>query len=1132
MGGRHSDFMNVRSGARLIVRGSEFRINGTPVQGLGQPGTSIDVALGPTVVLSGIYADGTPFAIGGSQEQIQSSVQVIETPVPAAGPSVIVVPTDPVPTGVRSGQMLVLKEGGELPANFSSAPGSTVRIEGGIVGQNYEAVGSTIDMTGGQAGVIDAFFGTVANITGNARWDELNVYAGSVATFDSTADHAGGFRAFPGSTVNVKNIQLNSVFQAERAIINISGGSIGDHQLDSLVTSTSALTVTGGFLEGVLVTDHSTAQVSGGRVGYLQASTGVQARIDGGQVDWLGVHADAVADVHAGIVGDTDNLGGTTRIHGGALGDSHEWNNGTVELHGYDFQVDGVPVAGLDMVGSSAQLNYTPGSTITGTFSDGTPFNLVPNDNFQSLFITDGVLRLVRTAAPAVSGMIRVPTDPAPLGASAGQTVVVDAGGALGDHFLAGRDSNVEIRGGNVGDNFEAERSDVLITEGTIGNRMDIFRGAEVTMTGGTIGEEWEVHPGGVFEVKGGQIGRLGKALGGTVNITGGLLESGFTALQDSVMNISGGKVQGATAEGGTINVSGGEVSANLNAHSDSHVNVSGGRVRELRAVDGSNVAISGGNFDTLNVVSGARAVIRGGNFGDDSFFAGPTVDFVGLDFEVDGVPIAGLETPGSEVTFSILTTNQLFTGTLSDGTPFAFRSNEEDGVNSVKLVRAGTMPAGPAVIEVPSDAAPGGVRAGQQLTLREGGRLRANFNAGRGSVVNIRGGTVEENFEAFAAAVNIEGGQVGNDFDAFTESEINIRGGNVGSNFDAYDGSEVNMSGGTLARLDALTGSQINMGGGKITQLQGENGSRTRWSGGVIGTISVSGATSTLAIHGVDFKLNGVPLAGLGSEGNSRQFNIPMTSILTATLADGTPVVLGNGFNFPGGNAQIANGTLTLVRSAEPPQGPAFQQVTGDNGPLAVGKGQTLLVTGQGRLPSEFVAGEGSTVEVRGGTVGANFRAFDADLVIGGGSIGSNFVALSGTDLVITGGSFQHINLLSGTHTQIHGGLLPSFRIDAGAVVDIFGKSFLLNNQPISGFRGPGSSVVISQRGGQILSATLPDGSQLRWTLTAGGGRGIPFGISSDAVLRLRLVPEPTAIVIATLAATWIMCQRRRLYF
>ena len=162
-------------------------------------------------------------------------------------------------------------------------------------------------------------------------------------------------------------------------------------------------------------------------------------------------------------------------------------------------------------------------------------------------------------------------------------------------------------------------------------------------------------------------------------------------------------------------------------------------------------------------------------------------------------------------------------------------------------------------------------------------------------------------------------------------------------SDFDAYAGSEVNVTGGVVARLDALNGSQVNMAGGKITSLQAANGSNTQWTGGVIGMVNVNGATSTLAMHGVGFKINGTPIAGLDNVGDSVQFNLTGSSFLTATLADGTPVVLGGGINSPGGNAQIANGTLRLVRSAQPPLGPVFQHVTGDDGPLAIGADQSI---------------------------------------------------------------------------------------------------------------------------------------------------------------------------------------------
>ena len=110
---------------------------------------------------------------------------------------------------------------------------------------------------------------------------------------------------------------------------------------------------------------------------------------------------------------------------------------------------------------------------------------------------------------------------------------------------------------------------------------------------------------------------------------------------------------------------------------------------------------------------------------------------------------------------------------------------------------------------------------------------------------------------------------------------------------------------GGVVARLDALIGSEVNMAGGKITILQASNGSDTQWTGGVIDMVSVNGATSTLAMHGVGFKINGTPIMGLDNEGDSVQFNLPASSFLTATLADGTPVGAGQWSSAPGWNAQ-----------------------------------------------------------------------------------------------------------------------------------------------------------------------------------------------------------------------------------
>ena len=77
------------------------------------------------------------------------------------------------------------------------------------------------------------------------------------------------------------------------------------------------------------------------------------------------------------------------------------------------------------------------------------------------------------------------------------------------------------------------------------------------------------------------------------------------------------------------------------------------------------------------------------------------------------------------------LPANKLLTGTLADGTPFAFTSSEGDHLSSVKLLRSNDLATGPPTIIVSTAAAPLGVRAGQTLTLQSGGTLPDNFNAG-----------------------------------------------------------------------------------------------------------------------------------------------------------------------------------------------------------------------------------------------------------------------------------------------------------------------------------------------------------------------------------------------------------------
>jgi hypothetical protein len=1123
-GGAFGDDFRILDGVRSELQGYDFRIDGVPVAALTQPGDSTTVRLNQGQVFTGIFADGTPFLFSAAEHDdiFDEDLILTQTAVVPSLPALLQVPTDKAPLGIRAGQTLELSADGVIADNFNAGRGSTVIINGGTVGENFEAIGATVEIQAGHiARDMDVFEGSTLVVNGG-QIDSLQSYDGSLVELHGGVI-GGSSTIGPGSNLRITGGELGEASVADGAEITMTGGL-----LKGLATWRSSKTViTGGETRGIGAGEDSTMSVSGGNHAGISITSGGSAEISGGRTHSFSVHSGSSAEIRGGNFGITSDIpggsltsrgtfsnnGGTIQIFGGTFGDEIVFNGGTVTLNGYDFEINGQPVGGLDSIGNTVTVNLQENALFTGTLADGSPFAFA-SETGRVYHVTGSTVRLVRSAVPSLPSEVTVAAGLGPNGAARGQHLILENDGRLDDNFVAGAGSTVEIRGGSVANNFEAERSTVTISGGEIGDGVTIFDGADVAVSGGTIGEALEIRAGGTLNLTGGQVARLGKATGGTLNMTGGSLGSSFTALAGSNVTIAGGTVgsEFTAASGSTVNVTGGEVGSSFQAASGSNVNISGGQLQHVQASSGSNLNITEGNINNVDIFNGAHATISGGTFGDDFTANSPNqATLVGLDFKLNGTAIAGLEIPGNEAIVT-LAPNHLFTGTLSDGTPFAFHQSEGDSITSLKLVRSADLPPGPSMIQVPSDTAPAGARAGQQLTLLEGGALPRNFNAGQGSTVNIMGGTVGPNFEAVDATVNIHGGQVGADFDAFAGSHINIFGGTVGTNVDLYSGSAINMQGGSVARIDAMTNTLIHLDGGQIVNLQSSSGSHTDWTGGTISTLSIN-AGATLVVRGTDFKLNGVPIGGLANEGDVLQFNVPSSSILTATMSDGTPVVLANQINSPANNAQIANGALTLVRSADPGMpGPAFQEVTSTSAPFAIGAGQTLKLLSGGVLPAGFVAGPDSKLVIEGGATGGGLKAFGGKVVLTDGSLGGNFIGMSDLELLITGGAVgSGFNLLSGANAIIKGGSLPaSFRVDAGAAVDIYGTSFLLNNQAIAGLDSIGDSLLLTSRG-QLLQVVLNDGSLLQWQLTSPISPRQPFGFSSQATLRLHFVPEPS---------------------
>ena len=299
---------------------------------------------------------------------------------------------------------------------------------------------------------------------------------------------------------------------------------------------------------------------------------------------------------------------------------------------------------------------------------------------------------------------------------------------------------------------------------------------------------------------------------------------------------------------GSEVNISEGSVSFSFHANFDSVVNIDGGAVSAgFNANSGSEVNISGGSFGT-------------------SFDAAPgsNVELTGGEFVLNGTAFSG-------ETIS-LAFGDIFSGTLADGSTFIFSDAASDTLSNVTLTPGAlpTLNLSPIIVSTANPNLPSGLRAGQTLTLLDGGELGRNFEM-IDATLNVEGGILGPGAGSLRSEINISGGSVSSFFNAELGSVINISGGSVGSIFRAFSGSIVNISGGSL-------GSNFNAQSGSVVNI----------SGGSIGNGFNAGSGSEVNLFGSDFEIDGVPLD------DSLTIEVPLTIddrdvTLSGLLADGS---------------------------------------------------------------------------------------------------------------------------------------------------------------------------------------------------------------------------------------------------
>ena len=250
-GGTFSDGFRVFDTSTVSIYGGEFRSGGILISGLNVVGDSALYFQPGANSLTGTFADGSPFAFDISDSIRDGPVTLHLAGLPAVGPAVIAAPSDPIPTGIRGGQTLVVDDGGIVGRNFTAGFGSTVEVTGGQVGDNFEAAGATVHIEGGSVGLdMDALPGSNVFIRGGSVGDGLHIYGGSKVTI--TGGSVGiATQVFDGATVAISGGSVGGGFNAEPgSSVTISGGTLIAEEFQAEEGSTVNLVGTQFLING------------------------------------------------------------------------------------------------------------------------------------------------------------------------------------------------------------------------------------------------------------------------------------------------------------------------------------------------------------------------------------------------------------------------------------------------------------------------------------------------------------------------------------------------------------------------------------------------------------------------------------------------------------------------------------------------------------------------------------------------------------------------------------------------------------------------------------------------------------------------------------------------------------------
>ena len=497
-------------GSTLNVSGGELRLNDTLISGLDLVGNSVPLNIPSGSALTGTLADGTPFALSSTDYDLiaDGTLTLVAATLPAIGPTIINLPADPVPAGIRSGQNLNIDVGAVLGENFNAGWGSTVNINGGTIDENFETAGAQVNISSGKIdSFFDAYYGSTVNLTGGRIDSYAEAHDGSV--INVSGGYLGySFYARSGSVVNLSGGSIGYWTRAfSGSTINVSGGSIG-YDFDSYPGSAVNLYGDEFRLDGVLISELET---SGEAVDFNLPYGSVLS----------GIHTDGTAFAFSSLDGD-------------------QFYDGTITL-----TTTAIPSLGSEVIvlptdpkplgiRNGQTLIVESGGDLGANFNAGYGSKLVVNDgqvgidlelDNAHLSITGGTIGTFFTAF--------------------GNSIIDISGGSIDEHGRVTNGCVVNLSGGLIGNTFTAYTgSTVNVSGGRIDGFFSAEDGSVVNVTGGEVAGAFYSQDGSIVSMSGGTIGPNSRAYSGSIiNVTGGTLGSDFTAQSTSIINISGGSI-------------------------------------------------------------------------------------------------------------------------------------------------------------------------------------------------------------------------------------------------------------------------------------------------------------------------------------------------------------------------------------------------------------------------------------------------------------------------------------------------------------------------------------------------------------------------------------------------------------